>query len=43
MLNILIGIGEFLFDCLCNGGRGKGLDLDDDIKVDDNGEIYGDI
>jgi hypothetical protein len=38
MLNILVGIGEFLFDCLC-GGRGKGLDLD----VDNNGEIYGDI
>jgi hypothetical protein len=40
MLNILVGIGEFLFDCLC-GERGKGLDLD--AKVDNNGEIYGDI
>tara|TARA_B110000037_G_C16967805_1_gene443743 strand:+ start:322 stop:459 length:138 start_codon:yes stop_codon:yes gene_type:complete len=45
MLSFLASIGEFLIDCICNG-REKGIDLDDgndNINVDDNGEIYGDI
>ena len=44
MLSFLVGIGEFLIDCICNGGRGKGIDLDEgSIGLDENGEIYGDI
>ena len=44
MLRLLAGFRDFLIDCICNGGRGGGIDLDgDDVNVDNNGEIYGDI
>ena len=44
MLRFLAGIRQFLIDCMCNGGRGKGIDLDyESVSLDENGEIYGDI